>query len=75
MRVLLYAKLLKETKTEETVVFFVTFLSLVAFQLGEARAPCPPPLWLRLCMRFNLHSIRFEVFINRKSILFSIMLD
>ena len=31
-RVLLYAKRLKET--EETIVFFVTFLSLVAFQLG-----------------------------------------
>ena len=29
MRVLLYAKLLKETETEETIVFFVTFLSLV----------------------------------------------
>ena len=40
MRVLLYAKLLKET--EETIVFFVTFLSLVAFQLG--RAPPSPPL-------------------------------
>ena len=27
--------MLKETETEETIVFFVTFLSLVAFQLGE----------------------------------------
>ena len=26
--------MLKETETEETIVFFVTFLSLVAFQLG-----------------------------------------
>ena len=34
MRVLLYAKFLKETETEETIVFSVTFLSLVAFQLG-----------------------------------------
>ena len=34
MRVLLYAKLLKETETDETIGFFVTFLSLVAFQLG-----------------------------------------
>ena len=33
MRVLLYAKMLKETETEETKGFFVTFLSLVAFQL------------------------------------------
>ena len=41
MRVLLYAKMLKETKAEETIVFFVTFLSLIAFQLG---GPGPPPL-------------------------------
>ena len=40
-RVLLYAKMLKET--EETIVFFVTFLSLVAFQLGGA-GPLGPPL-------------------------------
>ena len=33
----------KKTETEETIVFFVTFLSLVAFQFGEDRAPCPPP--------------------------------
>ena len=32
---LLYAKMLKETETEETVVFFVTFISLVTFQLGD----------------------------------------
>ena len=32
VRVLLYAKMRKET--EETIIFFVTFLSLVAFQLG-----------------------------------------
>ena len=31
---MLYAKMLKETQTEETIVFFVTFLSLGAFQLG-----------------------------------------
>ena len=29
MRVLLYAKLLNETETDETIVFFVIFLSLV----------------------------------------------
>ena len=34
MRVFLYAKMLKKTKTEETIVFFVPFLSLVAVQLG-----------------------------------------
>ena len=45
MRVLLYAKMLKETKTEETTVFFVTFfyfLSLIAFQLGGAGPLVPP---------------------------------
>ena len=36
--------MLKETETEETIVFFVTFLSLFAFQLGGARPPAPPPL-------------------------------
>ena len=35
--------MLKEIETEETIVFFVTFLSLVAFQLGGARAPKAPP--------------------------------
>ena len=35
MRVLLYAKMLKETETEETK----NFLSLVAFQLGEGGWP------------------------------------
>ena len=38
-RVLLYTKILKKTETEKTIVFFVTFLSLVALQLGEGRAP------------------------------------
>ena len=42
MRVqLLYAKLLKETETEETIVFFVTFLSMVAFQLGGGGSLAP----------------------------------
>ena len=33
----------KETETEETIVFFVTFLSLIAFQLGVGAGPLPPP--------------------------------
>ena len=33
--------MLKET--EETIVFFVTFLSLIAFQLGGPGPPAPPP--------------------------------
>ena len=47
MRVLLYAKLLKETKTEKTVVFFVTFLSLVAFQLGGGASLATPMLFTK----------------------------
>ena len=31
---MLYAKMLKETETKETIGFFVTFLSMVVFQLG-----------------------------------------
>ena len=38
--------MLKETETKETVVFFVTFLSLVAFQLGGGPLGSPR---LRLC--------------------------
>ena len=36
--------MLKETECEETIDFFVVFLSLVAFQLGEAWGPSPPLL-------------------------------
>ena len=32
-------KMLNETETEETIGFFDTFLSLVAFQLGEGTEP------------------------------------
>ena len=53
--------MIKEAETEETIVFFVTFLSLVAFQLGGGGVgPHGPPLWLRLWYRryfFKLHSI------------------
>ena len=35
-------------ETEETIVFFVTFLSLVAFQLGGGGRALYPPPWLRL---------------------------
>ena len=41
-RVLLYTRTLKQTETEETINFFVTFLSLVAFQLSWGGAPLPP---------------------------------
>ena len=35
--------MLKDTKTEETVDVFVTFLLLVSFQVGGGPGPCPPP--------------------------------
>ena len=34
-----FAKKLKETETEKRIRFFVTFLSLVAFQLGGGAGP------------------------------------
>ena len=42
--------MLKETEADKTIGFFVTFLSLVAFQLGERGALVPPlatpmPTW------------------------------
>ena len=40
--------MLKETETDETIDFFVTFLSLVAFQFGGGPGPLPR-LWLRRC--------------------------
>ena len=42
--------MLKETKTEETIAFFVTFLLLVAFQL---RGPGSPPSRLRLWLLYT----------------------
>ena len=36
-------KMLKETKSEETMGFFATVLSLVTFQVGGGRSPLPPP--------------------------------
>ena len=35
--------MLKETETEETIVFFVTFSSLVAFNWGGPGPPGPSP--------------------------------
>ena len=39
--------MLKETEIEETIVFFVTFLSLATFRLD----PLGPSPWLRLWYR------------------------
>ena len=38
--------MLEETETQETIEFFVTFLSLGTFQLGGGGPPAP---WLLLC--------------------------
>ena len=39
----MHAKMLKKLKPEETIVFFMTFLSLVAFQLGvSSPLKCSP---------------------------------
>ena len=50
----------KEPETEETIIFFVTFLSLIAFQLGR-----PGPLGLPFgyaYVRKYLHSITLGLF-------------
>ena len=44
--------MLKET--EETVVFFVTFLSLVAFQLGEGGGPPPGYAYVQEPMQIHI---------------------
>ena len=36
--------MLKETETEETIVFVCDLFIIGTFQLGGGRAPCPPPL-------------------------------
>ena len=54
MRVLLYTKKLQET--EETIGFFVTILSLVAFQWG----PGPPALfWPHHALMYDDHAAAF----------------
>ena len=38
--------MLKETETEETIAFFVTFLSLVIFLLGGGGGAATQPPWV-----------------------------
>ena len=65
--------MLKETKTDETIVFFVTFLSLVAFQLEGARAPGSPSgyayaPWRRAGVVTSMRSkISFATTVNSKT--------
>ena len=48
--------MLKETQTQETIVFFVTFLLLGEFQLGGGPPASP---WLRLYSAnlFHMHAL------------------
>ena len=50
--------MLKETKTEETIVFFVTFLSSGAFQL-EGGGAGPPSGYAYACV---LHVLEKKLF-------------
>ena len=42
VRVLLYAKTLKETATEETIGFVIIILVIGGISIGKRRAPDPP---------------------------------
>ena len=50
--------MLKETDTEETIRFFVTFLSLVAFQLGGGGPGPPLPTPLNQNAAHNIRTCR-----------------
>ena len=52
---MLYTKMLKETETEETISFFVTFLSLVTLELGEPGPLGLPRLHLCSGPQFQTH--------------------
>ena len=53
-----YAKMLRETETEEALGFFVIFLSLVVFQLGggPARPPSGYVLVKPKTIKIGIHS-------------------
>ena len=53
--------MLKETETEETIVFLVTFLSLVAFQLGGG----PPAPLLAMPMASGTTEIIRKLFCRK----------
>ena len=54
-------KMLKETETEETIVFFVAFLSMVAFQLGRGPGPLGPPALLATPMYFSIKLLKGDL--------------
>ena len=56
-RVLLYAKMLKETETEETIVFFGIFIiGSISVGGGEPSGPSPP-LAPPMVVDYHLHSV------------------
>ena len=63
-------EMLKETETEETIDFFVLFLSLVAFQLGRALGPFLAmsmyyrvEIALRCCqMKYDCKTLRLVIY-------------
>ena len=62
-RVLLNAKMLKETETEETIRFFVTVLSLVVFQWRGAGPLATPMLLISGMTLFSSTSLYLSKFI------------
>ena len=56
-RALLHARMLKEIQTEETIGIFVTFLSLVSFQLGGGG--CSPHGYAYVCETIIFRLMRF----------------
>ena len=64
--------MLKKTETEETIGFFVTFLSLAKFRLGRGPGPLPPTGYANAPIEKNKKGVRkfsarFLVFYNKIS--------
>ena len=59
--------MLKETDAEETIGFFVTFLSMVVFELGGGR---PPPLATPVLCTDSKQTKFFTIQRNKISVIF-----
>ena len=62
MRVLLYAKMLKETETKETIVLFCNIFIIESISIEGGPGHLGPP-WLRLCkgVQYTLHCFQSEI--------------